>query len=85
MGSIGVIHLLKVLDNLKTVLAVELLCALRGLQMTNNVPGYLEGDLTKLGAGTSQIFEELNKILPLPEGDTFLGTEIEAVRNYISN
>lgn len=53
--------------------------------MTNNKPGYLEGDLCRLGEGTASLFDELNKILPLPEGDTYLGSEIESVRLFISN
>lgn len=85
MGSVGVVHLLKVLENLKTVLAVEILCALRGLQMTNNKEGYLTGDLCRLGEGTAKLFEQLNEILPLPDGDTYLGTEIESLRQFISN
>ena len=83
MGSVGVVHLLKVLDNLKTVLAVEILCALRGLQMTNGKSGFLEGELTQLGIGTGALFTDLDKLLPLPDGDTFLGNEIELVRQWI--
>lgn len=83
MGSVGVVHLLRVLDNLKTVLAIENLCALRALQMTNGKPGYLEGELTQLGRGTAILFSDLNKLLPLPDGDTYLGSEIELVRQWI--
>lgn len=83
MGSVGVVHLLSVLDNLKTVLAIEFLCALRALQMTNGKPGYLVGALSKLGAGTEAIFQGLDELLPLPGGDTFLSDEIETVREWI--
>lgn len=83
MGSVGVMHLLTVTDNVKTVLAIELLCALRALQMTNGKPGYLEGPLTQLGEGTINIFNSLNGLLPLPEGDTYLADEIETVKEWI--
>jgi len=82
MGSVGVLHLLKVLDNLKTVLSVELLCALRALQMTNNKPGFLVGELATLGKGTGALFEELNKLLPLPDGDTYVANEMETLREW---
>jgi len=85
MGSIGAVHLIKVLDNLKTVLAIELLCGLRALQMTNNKPGFLTGDLCRLGEGTGKLFDELNELLPLPEGDTFLADEMEAMRQFIDS
>jgi histidine ammonia-lyase len=85
MGSIGAVHLIKVLDNLKTVLAIELLCGLRALQMTNNKPGFLTGDLCRLGAGTGKLFNTLDELLPLPEGDTYLAAEMETVRQFIDS
>jgi histidine ammonia-lyase len=84
MGSIGALHLCKIIHNLRVVIAIEVLCALRGLQMSQtadenlNDPEQLEL-LTKLGNGTNKIYEHLNRVLPPPEQDRYLRTDIDTV------
>jgi histidine ammonia-lyase len=76
MGSIGVVHLAKVIRNTQIVIAIEMLCALRGLQISYN---FLPENLRPLGAGTKKVYEFLNKKENLPpvSGDTYLRTEME--------
>lgn len=80
MGSIGVIHLRKVVKNLETILAIELLLATRALQITQNK---LPKKLRELGYGTSKAFLRLSKILGKHKGDVYIRSEIEKVRELI--
>jgi histidine ammonia-lyase len=74
MGSIGVIHLWKIIHNVQVLLGIELLCALRAVQMTDD---YLPEDLRSLGKGTTKAFHTLNKVLPLVKEDKYLMTDME--------
>lgn len=65
MGSIGVLHLRKINDNLRIVIAIELLCAHRALQLTYD---WLPKHLCKLGQGTQLVFDFLNQESVLPKG-----------------
>jgi histidine ammonia-lyase len=75
MGSIGVIHLRKIIYNTQILVAVELLCALRGLQLTYNK---LPKGLRELGRGTQKIYNELSKSFHFPpeKTDRYLRTEM---------
>jgi histidine ammonia-lyase len=74
MGSIGALHLRKIIENTGTVLGIELLCALRGLQLTQEK---LPAEHRLLGKGTSAVFEHLDQQLPMPEGDRHLRVDME--------
>ncbi len=65
MGSNGAVHLHKIIHNLQVIIAVELLCALRGLQLTFDK---LPKDLRSLGKGTSIVYDYLSKDDKLPIG-----------------
>lgn len=72
MGSIGVLHLTKVIENTQKLIGIELLCAHRALQLTKD---WLPAKLQKLGAGTQKVHEFLSKKENLPKdkkaGDNF--------------
>lgn len=85
MGSIGVLHLAKIIHNLTVILAVELLCGLRALQMTNNKEGFLTGELAKLGKGTNIVFEYLNTLFPEPKGDLLVKNDIDKMCELIKS
>ena len=84
MGSIGVIHLRKIIYNTQILVGIELLCALRGLQLTYNK---LPKGLRELGKGTQKVYNELSGSSHFPPEKTvrYLRTEmmrsIELVRS----
>ncbi len=82
MGSIGAIHLRKVVKNLETLVAIELLCAIRGLQLTEHK---LPKELQKLGEGTARAYALITKALPIYKGDVYIRDEIEKVRDLITS
>jgi histidine ammonia-lyase len=83
MGSVGVLHLKKVVKNLETLIAIELLCATRAIQITEKK---LPPKLRKLGIGTSKSFHILSKVLGThTKGDVYIRTEIEKVREVIKS
>lgn len=82
MGSIGVLHLRKIIHNVAVVLGVELLCALRGIQLTKD---WLPEHLQKLGKGTSKVFEKLEKELGTAGHDRYLRTEMEKTINLVKS
>jgi len=92
MGSIGVVHLRKIIENLYTVLSIELLCSLRALQMTQDNTCLENSDsssdcniLKKLGNGTQKIYNFLNDEFPLSDSDTYLRIEIEKMKNILTS
>ncbi len=82
MGSIGVVHLKKVIENIQTILAVEFLCALQGIRMTYES---LPDKLKKLGDGTCIVYHFLDKEFPQMNEDLYLRTEIERAVEMIKN
>lgn len=83
MGSVGVLHLRKVIKNIETLLSIELLCATRAIQLTEDK---LPVKLRKLGVGTTKSFEILSKVLGShKKGDVYIRTEIEKVRAIIKS
>lgn len=82
MGSVGAVHLRKVIKNLETLLAIELLCATRGIQITQEK---LPTKLRKLGAGTSVAYNTILKALGDYKGDVYVRSEIEKVRDLIKS
>ncbi len=60
MGVNGAFHLKKIIDNNRKILAIELLCALRAIQLTDkDLPSHLR----ELGDGTSRIYQFLSEHL----------------------
>lgn len=84
MGSIGAVHLAKVIHNTQIVIAIEMLCALRGLQISYN---FLPENLRTLGVGTNRVYEFLNKKENLPpvSEDTYLRTEMDKMIELVQN
>lgn len=58
MGANGVLHLKKIIENTEKIIAIELLCAHRGIQLTYDK---LPKNLRSLGKGTSKVFDYLSK------------------------
>ncbi|MBK8965282.1 MAG: aromatic amino acid lyase [Lewinellaceae bacterium] len=84
MGSIGAIHLAKVIRNTQIVIAIEMLCALRGLQISYN---FLPENIRTLGTGTNRVYEFLKREENLPPvyGDTYLRTELDKIIELVRN
>ncbi len=82
MGSVGVIHLKKIIKNLETLLAIELLCATRAIEITQDK---LPAKLRILGIGTSKAYKKISQTLGIYKGDTYIRTEIEKVRTLIQS
>ncbi|MGE5343091.1 MAG: HAL/PAL/TAL family ammonia-lyase [Candidatus Omnitrophota bacterium] len=74
MGSIGILHLRKIIQNIRVILGVEILCALRGIQLTQT---YLPGDLQGMGRGTAAVYEHLCHVLGPVGEDQYLRTDME--------
>lgn len=74
MGSIGVLHLRKIIYNTEVIVGVELLSALRALQMTyENLPE----ELREMGEGNKKSFAHLDAKFPHVFEDHYLRTEME--------
>lgn len=76
MGSIGALHLEKVIYNTQIIVAMEALCALRALQLTEDL---LPKELRRLGMGTSKVYQYLTEILPPAHEDLYLRLDMEKV------
>ncbi len=82
MGSIGILHLQKITRNVQIVLSIELLCALRGIQLTQNK---LPRELQVLGRGTTRIYKILDKELGPASEDRYLRTDMEKVITLVQS
>ncbi len=80
MGSIGALHLEKVIYNTQIIVAMETLCALRALQLTENM---LPEDLCVLGKGTKEVYKYLSAILPPAFEDRYLRLDMEKAINVV--
>jgi len=80
MGSVGAIHLWKSLYNLEIIIGVELLIAVRALQMTRNL---LPDELNVLGRGTEPVFDYVNTVLPPVTEDQYLRLDMETAIEII--
>jgi len=78
MGSVGVVHLRKIIENVEKILAIELLCATRGLQL-------LESDLDiptseyPLATKTQKVYDKLKNLLGEYEEDTYIKSEMDKI------
>ena len=82
MGSIGAIHLMKVINNTQIITAVEMLCALRALQMTMDL---LPKSCSHLGKGTEKVYKYLNNLFPETIEDRYLRTDMEKMIKVIQS
>lgn len=86
MGSLGVLHFRKIIQNLQTILGIELICATRALQMTYDK---LPERLRSLGEGTQKVYEFLSQKEQLNNGvhvweDHYLRTDMVKARDLVA-
>jgi histidine ammonia-lyase len=82
MGSIGALHLRKVIYNCQILIAIELLCATRALQLTYDK---LPDSLKSLGNETSKVYENLKNLLGQYTEDNYIRTEMEKVLEVVKS
>ncbi len=82
LGSIGVLHLYKIIYNIQVLLGIELLCALRGIQLTNK---HLPEKLRKLGKGTTRVFDKLEDVFGPVGPDRYLRTDMEKAIELVTS
>ncbi len=82
MGSLGVVHLKKVIENIQKIVGIELLCTVRAIQLTyNNLPK----NLRPLGNGTSKIYENVAELLGDVGEDKYLRTDMERIIDLVKS
>jgi len=74
MGSIGAVHLRKIIYNTTILVAVELLCAFRALQMTHD---WLPAEYRNPGLRIGRVYKYLAESLSPVKEDCYLRTDIE--------
>ena len=84
MGSIGALHLKKIIYNTQLVTAIEMLCAMRGIEMTQKD---LSSDLRKLGTGTQKVYDFLimEKRFDEYKSDMYLKVEMDKMFEFVKN
>ena len=87
MGANGALHLKKIIENTEKIVAAELLCALRGIQLTFNK---LPKSLSSLGEGTTKVFEYLSKNEKLKDSkdrleDHYLRVDMEEMTSILKS
>jgi histidine ammonia-lyase len=84
MGSIGSLHLRKIIYNCEILVAIELLCATRALQLLDDI---LKSDATNypLGTQTAKVYERLKNLLGEYTGDSYLRTEMVKVIDLVKS
>jgi histidine ammonia-lyase len=85
MASIGALHLEKILQNARVIIAIELLCALRGIQLTWDSLG---SEFQRLGNGTSLAYSHITgheQLSTVPSEDRYLRTDMEAILDMVSS
>jgi histidine ammonia-lyase len=73
MGTISARHAARVLGNVRTVLAIELICATRALEFRKETPGH----------GTRRLASDIRRLVPSPESDRPLAPDIATVANAL--
>lgn len=82
MGSIAAQKAWKVLENLHTVLALELLCACQGLDFTRVMNGL---PAMRAGKGTEAAYRLVRKHISHLEDDRYLFDDIQAARTLVDS
>ncbi|MBE9466813.1 MAG: aromatic amino acid lyase [Bacteroidetes bacterium] len=82
MGSIGAVHLKKVIYNTQIIVGIEFLCALRALQMSyDNLPE----NLRALGEGTDKVYKFLCEKFPAVSEDQYMRLDIEKAVGFVKS
>jgi histidine ammonia-lyase len=87
MGANGALHLRKIIENTEKIIAFELLCALRGIQLTyDKLPEHLRN----LGKGSSKIYQYLSANPKLKASkerleDHYLQTDMEEIISILKS
>jgi len=76
MGPIAAIKAMHILDNVKYILAIELLCAAQGVDFRGP---------NKLGKGTRMVYSAIRKVVPMLEEDRVLHKDVEAIAKLIES
>ncbi len=87
MGANGVLHLNKIIANTEKILAIELLCAHRAIQLTKDD---LPEELRALGEGTTKVFNYLSQNDKLKDTedrlqDHYLRTDMEEMLSILQS
>lgn len=80
MGVTAGLKTRQILENVETILALELFAAAQGIDFRRKKIGAEK----KLGKGTRGIYEQIRKTVPFLETDAFMQPHIEAVKRLIS-
>jgi histidine ammonia-lyase len=78
MGANAARHMMEIIDNVKYILAIELLTAAQGIDLRENGPG-------RLGASTTAAHSEIRKVVEFLENDRPLAPDIESLSSLISS
>jgi histidine ammonia-lyase len=83
MGSVGVVHLHKIIHNIEVILAIELLCATRALQLVEDGTTKINAAQFPLASQTQEIYNKLKVILSNYREDNYLKTEIDKIVKFV--
>lgn len=76
MGVTAVLKLRQVVNNLTTILSLELFCAAQGIDFRRKVIGSEK----KLGNGTAEMYREIRNSVPFIENDEYMKGHMDAVQ-----
>lgn len=78
MGPIAARHAAEVLENVETILAIELLAAAQGIDFRREVLGGV-----RLGRGTAPAYDLIRRRVPFLERDAYMAPYIEAAQELV--
>ncbi|MGC8575772.1 MAG: histidine ammonia-lyase [Caldisericum sp.] len=81
MGMNAVIKARKVLDNLRKVIAIELIVGTQALEMVLKE----ENNYNIMGSGTKEIFEKVRSLVKFANTDRIFSTDIELIESALKN
>lgn len=76
MGSVAALKLEQVIDNVESVIAIEILCAAQGIDFLKPL---------KPGKGSGAAYKEVRAVVPFLEDDRNISIDIAKVKELISN
>jgi len=80
MGATSVIKLRQIVENLETIIELELFCAAQGVDFRKKMIG---GD-KKLGNGTSEIYQAIRATVPFIENDTYMKKHMDEMHTIVT-
>jgi len=80
MGATSVLKLRQIVENLRTIIELELFCAAQGVDFRKKVIG----DDKKLGNGTGKIYEAIRSKVPFIESDTYMKKYMDDIHIIVS-